>query len=278
MFFKNFIPVYKKQKFGLRTSAESHNNVFKKVFTNLDKYRKNLIKNDQALHKCFDELMRLYKLNNNSKYIDIGCGGGNLVFMLSKYIRKIYASDISDYIIKKNKQKNKKINFFVDDIVKKKKREKYDIISMCGVLYAVDENPETHIKIFQNLKNMMKTKSTLVFYHRLNLSLVNFIDIKINKNDEKKLGESYQKAYFNDNYINNLCKKTGLSIIKKTKIDHEFNLYNTFISKYCVGKKNIKKKNEKRKLNFFGIFLLFISKNFFEDLLSRSSMFIIKKN
>ena len=30
MFSRDFIPVYKKQKFGLRTSAESHNNVFKK--------------------------------------------------------------------------------------------------------------------------------------------------------------------------------------------------------------------------------------------------------
>ena len=59
MFSRNFIPVYKIQKFGLRTSAESHNNVFKKVFTDLDKYRKNLIKNDHALHECFKYIIKL---------------------------------------------------------------------------------------------------------------------------------------------------------------------------------------------------------------------------
>ena len=41
---------------------------------------------------------------------------------------------------------------------------------MCGVLYAIDEKPETHLKVFKNLKQMMKKNSTLIFYHRLNLS------------------------------------------------------------------------------------------------------------
>ena len=52
--------------------------------------------------------------------------------MLSKHLTRVNAFDISDYIIKKNKQKNNKINFF-DNIVKSKKRKKYSV-SMCGVL------------------------------------------------------------------------------------------------------------------------------------------------
>ena len=66
MFSRNFIPVYKIQKFGLRTSAESHNNVFKKVFTDLDKYRKNLIKNDHALHECFKYIIKLKTLEKKN--------------------------------------------------------------------------------------------------------------------------------------------------------------------------------------------------------------------
>ena len=270
MFSRDFIPVYKIQKFGLRTSAESHNNVFKKVFTNLDKYRKNLIKNDHALHECFKYITKLKTKEKKFSYIDVGCGGGNLAFMLYKHLTKVNAFDISDYIIKKNKQKNNKINFFVDNIVKSKKRKKYSVISMCGVLYAIDEKPETHLKVFKNLKQMMKKNSILIFYHRLNLSFLNYLDIKLNKNDQKKEGESYRMTYFKNKYIKYLCKKNGLKIIQTTQIDHKFNLYNTFISKFCI------KKN--KNINLFGKLLVFISTHIYQNLISRSSMFIIKKN
>ena len=78
------------------------------------------------------------------------------------------------------KKINKKIIklIFLLIILLKVKRKKYSVISMCGVLYAIDEKPETHLKVFKNLKQMMKKNSTLIFYHRLNLSFFKLLRYK----------------------------------------------------------------------------------------------------
>ena len=56
------------------------------------------------------KIIRRYKLNKNSKIIDIGCGKGHLIYELSKFLgpKNIYGLDISKHAIKTSPNEIKK--------------------------------------------------------------------------------------------------------------------------------------------------------------------------
>ena len=68
------------------------------------------------------KLIKTYKLDNNSKILDIGCGKGFLLYEIKKILKniKIYGLDISKYA-KKNAKKEIKKNIFIGDARKKLK-------------------------------------------------------------------------------------------------------------------------------------------------------------
>lgn len=70
------------------------------------------------------KLIKTYKLDNNSKILDIGCGKGFLLYEIKKILKniKIYGLDISRYA-KKNAKKEIKKNIFIGDARKKLKFE-----------------------------------------------------------------------------------------------------------------------------------------------------------
>ena len=60
------------------------------------------------------KLIKEYKLNENSKILDVGCGKGFLLYEIKKLIPKIkiYGFDISPYAIRNSKKKLKELICF----------------------------------------------------------------------------------------------------------------------------------------------------------------------
>lgn len=84
------------------------------------------------------KLISIYKLNNQSKVLDVGCGKGFLLYELKKIIPKlnIEGFDISDYALK-NSHKDVK-NFLFKHAAQKKfpyKDKKFDLVISLGVIH-----------------------------------------------------------------------------------------------------------------------------------------------
>ncbi len=113
------------------------------------------------------KLIKIIKKNKNPKKIlDIGCSNGNFIFHLSKLYKnsEIYGFDISKTLIKiaKNKcSKSKNVFLKVDDILKYKTNNKYDLIIASGVLGIFDD----YKKIIKKYCNLLNKNGKLFFFN-----------------------------------------------------------------------------------------------------------------
>lgn len=64
--------------------------------------------------KIAKKIIKKFKLNDNSKILDVGCGKGYLLFEIKKLLPKarIVGFDTSKFAIKNSKKENKKKHFF----------------------------------------------------------------------------------------------------------------------------------------------------------------------
>ena len=99
------------------------------------------------------KLIKKYKLNKNSKILDIGCGKGHLIYELSKLLKSknIFGFDISKYA-KKNSLSAIEKNIKYYDATKKIKFKKnnFDLVISINVIhnFSID-------KVFNFLKNII---------------------------------------------------------------------------------------------------------------------------
>ena len=119
---------------------------------------------------------------NNTKILDIGCGGG----LVSEELTKIGASVTGIDFIKENinvakihaKKNNLKINYFVKDFEKEKITSKYDVIIILEVLEHLN-NWEGFLK---KVKLSLKKNGTLII-STINRNLVSkFLTLDIGEN------------------------------------------------------------------------------------------------
>ena len=85
-----------------------------------------------------NKLIKDYKLSQNSKILDIGCGKGYLLYEIKKIIPsiKIVGIDISKYAIKNSKKEIKKYLFVKKAQVKfKYKKDYFDLVISMGCLH-----------------------------------------------------------------------------------------------------------------------------------------------
>lgn len=84
------------------------------------------------------KIISTYRLNNNSKILDVGCGKGYLLFEIKKILKNIQITgiDISAYA-KKNSKKEVRKNIFLMDIRKKLKFKNldFDLVLSINVLH-----------------------------------------------------------------------------------------------------------------------------------------------
>ena len=119
---------------------------------------------------------------NNTKILDIGCGGG----LVSEGLTKIGATVTGIDFVKENisvakihaKKNNLKINYFVKDFEKEKINSKYDVIIILEVLEHLN-NWEEFVK---KIKLSLKKNGTLII-STINRNLVSkFLTLDIGEN------------------------------------------------------------------------------------------------
>ena len=89
------------------------------------------------------KIIKTYKLNNNSKILDVGCGKGFLLYEIKKILPKIKVTgiDISSYGIKNSKEEVKKY-LFKKDIRKQLKYQsnQFDLVYSINTLHNLEIN------------------------------------------------------------------------------------------------------------------------------------------
>lgn len=144
---------------------------YEKLFINFgNSYKTAQQSSRKTQKKRISILVDKLKFTNNTKVLDFGCGTAYLYKYLlkSKKFNGYYTGiDIAENIIAFNKQKyvkNKKINFFCEDILMKKnhKSSNYDYIFVSGTFNnKLNDNWNFMKKILKKLFFM--TKKTLIF-------------------------------------------------------------------------------------------------------------------
>lgn len=153
--------------------------------------------------------------NINDIGLDIGCGTGELTYLLSKYCKKIIGIDVSINMIKEAINRNNKENIeyhnkSVEEVLLNEK-DKYSVIVSIASLHHMDlkeifklskdalKNNGTFIIV-----DIFKEKSILDYIYSLISLLINPIITKIKNrkvkisNDEKKIWQEHAKLdHFN---------------------------------------------------------------------------------
>lgn len=92
------------------------------------------------------DYLKKYKISNNSKILEIGCGEGQNAIFLMKKGYKISASDVSSEAIswckKKARENDVGDNFFVMDILNNNLKEEYDFIYSISTLHMLTRDDD----------------------------------------------------------------------------------------------------------------------------------------
>ena len=102
-------------------------------------------------------------LKKNKSLLEIGCGNGRDSFFFYKKGMRVTAIDKSNPIIKKNIQRNRKINFIDMDITSKKLYSigKFDYI-YARFLHAI--NSKSQNNLFKNIKKLCSNKKSIMMF------------------------------------------------------------------------------------------------------------------
>ena len=123
---------------------------------------KPVIKNCNFIDNTLKEL----GYSKNISILDAGCGTGSYSIELAKKEYQITGVDISQgqitQAIKKAKENNSDINFFVKSIFDLPEDTRYDVILCRGVLNDFIEN-STRQKVFEKFSNLIKNNGLLIF-------------------------------------------------------------------------------------------------------------------
>ena len=167
-------------------------------------------------------IKKKYSIKNPVSLIDMGCASGFFLEYFGSIYKnsKLSGSDFSSQLIEVAKKENPNMNFYVNNLLKKQKKniDKFNITTCLGTLHAFD-NLEMPLR---NLFKVTKKKGLIVIF-----TLVNKYDVNVISR--------YQKNYGNDKVwytaFNNFSRPYWLEKIKKINPKcqvkfHDFNLRN----------------------------------------------------
>jgi SAM-dependent methyltransferase len=150
------------------------------------------------------KLIKIYKLNNNSCVLDIGCGKAYLLYEIKKILPKIRIKglDISGYCINKSLPLVKKF-LFKHDIKKGLpfKKNSFDLVISLACLHNLEINDL--MKSIKQINNIAKKKYIMVESYRNNKELFNLqcwaltCESFFSKNEWKWL---FKKSGYNGDY------------------------------------------------------------------------------
>ena len=166
----------------------------------------------------FKKLLKLFKNENFSNLLDIGCANGELLNYLSEHIKNssFHGVDISKKLIENAKEiSSNKVIFSIKDISKKNcKIGKFDRITCAGVLSIFDDLDSIFKNIFLNLN---KDGNVFIFgyFNAFPYDVIIMNEDVINKKNILQSGQNVHSLYT----IKSICKKN-----KKNIKTHKFKM------------------------------------------------------
>ena len=110
--------------------------------------------NYSELDKNFEDALQ--KLNPRSTVIDLGCGNGAQAYHIQKMGFDVTGTDVV------NALEYKLNNFIIDDALKSKLTEKYDVIIDRGLIHNLFHLKETRHKYFEMIGNITHDDSYII--------------------------------------------------------------------------------------------------------------------
>ena len=173
---------------------------------------KTWLSSTKYLNNFYRFLKLKFKISNETKILDVGCGRANIIsFLQKKYKFKNKAIGID---IIKNKEIKKNIVFNKIDALKYlKKNKKFDLILVKQTIHFFSKNKL--IKLLGLIKNSLNSKGLLLIF-----------SLKIKNNEIpcfKKMQEKLDKSLKRDQILLNIIKK-NLKNTKETYFDFNVNI------------------------------------------------------
>lgn len=177
--------------------------------------------NDRFLFSVRKQIVGL--VPRNSSVIDIGCGTGSLLFMLSLKIKKGFGIDVSSSMIRfTNKQLGKRnvdnLEFKKLDAceLSKNVKERYDVAIVFLVLHSVCEDLRIEI-----LEQMSKVADRIIIVDLINQdSVIKKVFLHL---DEILVGHYLNfRDYLEGGWAGGLIEKAGLVVKKHLKTSRGF--------------------------------------------------------
>lgn len=106
------------------------------------------------------KLLKKYRLDKNSKILDIGCGEGSTLLYLNDESNKLYGMDISEEAIELSKNNLMDATYFLGDITKKETLpdQKFDLIICSEVLEHITDDAVA----IENISSLLKKGGYLI--------------------------------------------------------------------------------------------------------------------
>lgn len=181
-----------------------------------------------------DAILKYLNKNNIKikRHLDLGCGVGTLCDYFFKNGIKTTGIDISPDMINISKNRNKNIDFFVEDMTQYISNEKYDLITItCDAINHILEE-EKIIAIFSNISKMLNDGGYLIF------DIIDKDKIIFNNNITSNRSENVKVHYYITNKEDLI--NTNIKVMQNNEQIFEYNvsekLYTVeFMKKYCLN-------------------------------------------
>jgi len=149
----------------------------------------------------FIDLIRKYKIKGKS--LDIGCGGGHLLKLLSENNFKAEGIEITDKLVK---ALNKKYKVYLAELGDKKLKQKYDLLTASQVIEHISD-PN---KFVQEMNKLLKKKGYVI----ISTPYLNGLVPKILRTKWYGLGYGQHLNFFSPKNLEILFKKNGFEILE----------------------------------------------------------------
>lgn len=185
-----------------------------------------------------DAILKYLNKNNIKikRHLDLGCGVGTLCDYFFKNGIKTTGIDISPDMINISKNRNKNIDFFVEDMTQYISNEKYDLITItCDAINHILEE-EKIIAIFSNISKMLNDGGYLIF------DIIDKDKIIFNNNITSNRSENVKVHYYITNKEDLI--NTNIKVMQNNEQIFEYNvsekLYTVEFMKKILFKYNFK--------------------------------------
>lgn len=183
------------------------------------------------IRKCFE------KQSRNSRVLDIGCGAGRFLHLLSEMgFSDLTGLDLSFSGVKHVKKHVSEAKTIQTDATSLPfKEDSFDIVLMVGIVYEI-EDKKAHYKVFEEIHRVLRQGGLFIF---VNNSPYNLGEKIFTLTESFKLKKTDKEFFFVWRYTYNdvrkLSKKAGLSIIETVKCNFGMALfrflYGIFVSR-----------------------------------------------